>query len=76
MKFNVKRVDISGKENSQGKWWTWDEKCDRCGIDCQHTGVLESKKPDLNEADFCIKCYHDLMDQHISYEEAYRRYKK
>ena len=76
MKTNVRQVDITGKETAQGKWWMWNEKCDLCGTDCQHTGIMTSKKPDLNEVDFCINCYRELMDQGIPYEEAYRRYKK
>lgn len=42
MKINVRQVDITGKETVQGKWWMWDEKCDRCGADCQHTGIITS----------------------------------
>ena len=70
MKYNIKQ----SKKDSL--WWSWSQKCDRCGADCHHDGVLTSQKPDTEEADFCLKCYRELMDQGIPYKEAYKMYKR
>lgn len=37
---------------------------------------MTTARPDVDEVDFCVKCYRELMDQNIPYEDAYRLYKK
>lgn len=76
MKYNIRQTDYHGKNCINGQWWTWEQRCDRCGADCQHTGIMTTEKPDIDEVDFCIQCYRELMDQNVPYEEAYRLYKK
>lgn len=76
MKYNIKRTNYHGKPCKNGKWWSWDEKCDRCGADCKHTGIMTTERPQMDEADFCIQCYRDLIEQKIPYKQAYEMYKK
>ena len=76
MKYNIKQTDYYGNCCTDGKWWSWEQKCDRCSADCQHTGIMTTARPDIDEVDFCVKCYRELMDQKIPYEDAYRLYKK
>lgn len=76
MKFNIKQTDYYGNVCTDGKWWSWDETCDRCGTDCQHSDVITTEKPNVDEADFCIRCCRELMDQGVPYEAAHKMYKK
>ena len=76
MKYNIKQTDFKGNCRNDGKWWSWEQKCDHCGADCQHTGIMTTAKPDTDEVDFCIQCYRELMDQNIPYKKAYEMYKK
>ena len=70
MKTNIRRVDYGGNSNVFGKWWTWDETCDRCGVNTRDSFFMTSVKPDESEADFCSDCIRYLMDNNIPYSEA------
>lgn len=75
MKYDIKQTDYHGNFCIDGEWWSWEQRCDRCGADCKHTGIMTTTAPDTDEADFCIQCYRELMKQNISYEDAYKLYK-
>ena len=65
------------KRNIQrdGKWYRWDETCNRCGtVICDHN-LLHSQKPDTDEVDFCSTCMRHLIDNNIPYETAKSQYK-
>lgn len=61
MKFNIKRIDYYGKEDSHGKWWRWNEICDRCGAECRDSSMMTMTPPDEHEPDYCIKCLRELI---------------
>lgn len=59
-----------------GMWWSWIEKCDKCGkVICTHK-TRTTRKPDMEQADFCSECIRYLMDNNIPYEVAKETYKK
>lgn len=57
-------------------WYTWGEKCDRCGTVYLESGIHSTKKPNIDECDFCIDCYRYLLDNDISYSKTREMYKK
>lgn len=56
MKYNIRRVNYYGEMQKDGQWWAWEETCDKCGADCEHSKIYSSKQPDTKEADFCVNC--------------------
>ena len=66
------KVDI--KQN--GMWWDWIETCDRCGELIYDHSFQHSCEPDVEEADFCVKCLRYFLDNDIPYAAAKKQYKK
>lgn len=58
-----------------GMWWSWIENCDRCGNLIRSHSSQSSCEPDMDEADFCVKCLRYLLDNNIPYETAKQQYK-
>lgn len=76
MKTNIKEVDLHGKSHKGAGWWTWTETCDKCGKTIYvSSSFMSSKKPDVNETDFCVNCYRELIKNKIPYEKAKSLYK-
>lgn len=59
----------------KGMWWSWNETCDRCGETIHDEQSRTTGEPDTKEADFCLDCLRYLMDNDISYSEAFKEYK-
>lgn len=76
MKFNIIKCNASGKQSDRGKWWKWNEICDRCGNSIFDDSMLHSKEPDTTEADFCSECFKSFISQNISYQDAKMKYKR
>ena len=53
-----------------GMWWSWVEKCDRCGETIFTHDVQTTREPDMEHPDFCIKCLRHFMDNDIPYDIA------
>ena len=66
MKTNIRRLNYNGKPNpTNGKWWSWDETCDKCGADCGKSGWTTTEKPDTTEKDYCLNCIRQLLDERV-----------
>ena len=76
MKSNIARVNIDNTVNERGDWWKWESTCDKCGTSIEQSDTFHSVPPDTDEADFCLKCLRELMDNKIPYEVAYKKYKR
>ena len=76
MKKDIIRIDYNGNEDQNGHWWKWNEYCDKCGTVIGDYSQMMSKRPNMDEADFCVPCIQELMDLGIPYEDAKKRYKK
>lgn len=61
MKYNIRRVTLQDKPDPNGKWWKWNETCDRCGAICRDDHITTSSAPDTNEKDYCIDCLRQLL---------------
>lgn len=70
MKKNIYRVSYGGELDEHGRWWIWDEKCDRCGRVIRDHTIQSSNEPVKEETDFCSECLRYLLDDNIPYEEA------
>lgn len=70
MKLNI----VESKSKGRLKWYTWGEKCDRCGVEYLK-GVHSTERPNTEECDFCVECYRYFFDNNIKYSEAYELYK-
>lgn len=66
------KTDIKHK----GMWWSWIEHCDKCGKLIYDHSIQNSRKPNTEEADFCVECIRYLLDNNISYADAKKQYKK
>lgn len=75
MKYNLRKVNLRNKPSMFGKWWKWDEKCDRCGSVIERGEVLTNKEPDLSEIDLCCDCMRYFMMNNIRYKDV-RKYLK
>ena len=58
-----------------GMWWTWIEKCDKCGKLIRNHSVQNSSEPCIEEVDFCIECLRYLINNNIPYDDAKKQYK-
>lgn len=76
MKINLHRVNYDGSDNSNGRWWVWKEICDKCGKVVLDENVLHSFPGDESELDFCVDCYHYLLENNIPYGQAIVLYGK
>ena len=69
MKSNIVQMDLSGKLNPNGKWWSWHATCDRCGADC-HNDYMMMQKPDTTENDYCVNCMRELLKERQKQHES------
>jgi len=76
MKKNIHKVDYNGNPDKNGRWWKWEEICDRCGKETEMNNYLHSRREDESELDLCTNCLRYLMDNKISYQQAVVLYKK
>lgn len=74
MKQDITKVNMLGKNDSEGNWYSWIETCDRCKNIIQEKEYLNNNYPDTDEPDFCINCLEYLLSNKIPYEEI--EYKK
>ncbi len=72
MKKNIEQVNYDGHPRADGKWWRWDEFCDRCGRQIRDKSWSETEAPDVNEVDFCVGCIEFFVDNGIKFEDAKR----
>lgn len=54
-------------------WWSWIENCDKCGKMIKDHSIKSSRKPNMEEADFCIDCLRYFIDNNIQYETVKKR---
>lgn len=60
MKFNLLKVNSSGRKSLAGKWWTCKIVCDSCGKEI-YKDVLWATPPNIQEKDFCEKCLREKL---------------
>lgn len=66
------KVDVK----QSGMWWSWIETCGRCGRLIRSHSTQVSRKPDMEEVDFCVECLRYLLDNNIPYTDAKEQYKR
>lgn len=64
MKSNIKKWPFNTTTSSSVNfWYSWTEYCDRCGKLIHDNDYQTSKKPDINEKDYCIDCLRELLKE-------------
>ena len=51
-------------------WYMWDEFCDKCGKKIHGHEIRHSRKPNVEEHDYCYECLIFLFDKDFKYKEA------
>lgn len=74
MKTQIEQVNYDNVPDINGRWWSWNETCNRCGNVVQHKSTMSTAKPNTQEIDFCCDCMRYFLDNKIPYEKAKELY--
>lgn len=61
MKKNIVQCDLSGYHKEHGKWWRWNEYCDKCGVLVLGDDFLRGYESNTKEQDYCRDCMAEFL---------------